>query len=125
MQIALISIGAFAFIYTPYIGQEIILPIIYATIIAILLNPVVKFLEKLKVNKIIAISLAVLLVIIVTAALIYFASIQLSLFSETYPKLKEKFDETSVQVIRWVSQTFNIRVVKINAWITEYAKRCN
>ncbi len=118
-QIALISIGAFAFVYTLYIGQEIIVPLIYATIIAILLNPVVNFLVQKKVNKIVAIALAVLLVILITALFIYFVSVQLTLFSETYPKLRDKFDEISVQLIQWFSHTFNIRISKINAWIAD------
>ena len=35
---ALISISVFAFVYTMYIGQVIIMPIVYATVIAILLR---------------------------------------------------------------------------------------
>lgn len=118
-QIALIAIGAFAFVYALYIGQGIILPIIYATIIAILLNPVVNFFVQRKINKIVAISIAVLVFILITALLIYFVSVQLTLFSETYPKLKEKFSELFIRIIQWVSQTFNIKVFKINAWITQ------
>lgn len=118
-QIALIAIGAFAFFYLLYIGQQIILPIIYATIIAILLNPLVNLLVNLNINKIVAISIAVLLVIFIIAVFIYFISMQLSLFSETYPKLKEKFNEISIEIIGWISQTFNIKIFKINAWIKE------
>jgi predicted PurR-regulated permease PerM len=118
-KIALIAIGAYAFVYAMYVGQGIILPVIYATIIAILLNPVVNFLTNRKINKIVAISMAVLLVVLITAVLIYFVSMQLTLFSETYPKLKEKFNEASVHLIRWISETFNIKVSKVNAWIAD------
>jgi len=118
-KVALIAVGAYAFVYAMYIGQGIILPIIYAIIIAILLNPVVNFLVNRKINKIVSISAAILVFILITAAFIYFVSLQLSLFSETYPKLKEKFIEQSTHVIRWISQTFNIRVSKINSWIAD------
>ena len=60
IKFALISIGAFAFFYSLYIGQQIILPLIYATIIAILLNPFVNFLVRQKINRIVAITVAVL-----------------------------------------------------------------
>ena len=40
---SLIFIGLFAFIGMLYIAQHIIVPIIYATIIAILMNPLVQF----------------------------------------------------------------------------------
>lgn len=116
-KFALISIGAFAFVYTMYIGQQIILPLIYATIIAILLNPVVNFLVRIKINRIVSITMAVVFAILIILILLYFISTQLTMFSETYPKLKEKFTETSAQVIHWASRYFNIKTYKINAWI--------
>jgi predicted PurR-regulated permease PerM len=118
-KFALISIGAFAFICTLYIGQQIILPVIYATIIAILLNPLVNFLVRKKINRTIAILLTVVAAVLVTLSLTYFISIQLSMFSETYPALKIKFSETSDQFIHWTSQYFNIKTFKINKWIQE------
>lgn len=41
IKFAFITLGAFAFITMLYIGQPIILPLLYCTIIAILLNPIV------------------------------------------------------------------------------------
>lgn len=116
-KFALIAIGIVAFTFTLYIGQSIILPLVYAAVISILLNPLVNFLVSKKINRIVAIGIAVVMTIIVTAALFYFISIQFSMFSETYPQLKEKFSETSTKVIQWVSQRFNIKEAKINEWI--------
>lgn len=118
-KFALIAIAAFAFVYTLYIAQQILLPLIYATIISILLNPVVNFLVLKKINRVIAIAIAVLIAIITTGILLYFISTQLTLFSETYPKLKEKFNATSEQAIHWVSVHFSIRTFKIKNWIKE------
>jgi predicted PurR-regulated permease PerM len=118
-KFALISIGAFAFVCAMYLGQHIILPLIYAAIAAILLNPLVVYLVKKKINKILAISLAVVLAILIVVCLIYFVSEQLSVFRETYPKLKEKFNETSEQAIHWTSDHFNINTKIINDWIKE------
>ena len=121
-KFALIAIGIFAFIFTLYIGQTIILPLLYAAVIAILLNPLVNFLVSKKINRTVAIGTAVVVTIVVTAALFYFISIQFSMFSETYPQLKEKFNETSTKVIQWVSQRFNIKETKINEWIENTKK---
>ncbi|MBK5286420.1 MAG: AI-2E family transporter [Bacteroidia bacterium] len=119
IKFALISIGTFAFVYSLYIGQEIILPIIYATIIAILLNPLVNFLVRKKMNRVVAITITVVSVVLITAWLVYFISVRLSIFSETYPALKEKFNETLNELIQWTSKYFNIRISKINKWINE------
>ncbi len=118
-KFSLIIVGALAFIYMLYIGQHIIVPLIYATVFAILLNPFVNYLISFKINKILAISFAVIFAIILLTSLLYFISAQISMFGETYPKLKEKFLENSAQLIRWTSEHFNIRQYKINAWIEQ------
>ncbi len=58
-KIALIFIGTGAFVFTMYIGREIILPLVFAALIAILLNPLVNYLIRIKIGKIFAISIVV------------------------------------------------------------------
>ncbi len=116
-KVALIFIGVYAFVYALYIGQTIIVPIVYATLLAILLNPFVNFLINRRVPKIIAISMAVALVFIMIACLVYFVSTQVSMFSDTYPQLKAKTEVTSNEFITWISTHFNIKLTKIKAWI--------
>ena len=121
-KFALITIGAFVFVYVLYIGKSIILPIIYATILAIILNPLVNLLVKKRVNRIVAISLAVLLAILCTLALLYFVSAQITMFTEIYPALEKKFTEKSIQLIQWASETFNVKVKEIDKWIATTKK---
>ncbi len=116
---ALIFISVFAFVYTMYIGQDIIIPIVYATVIAILLNPLVNFLVRKKVNQIISISIAVTLAIIAVLGVLYIVSSQVTMFSETYPQLKIKFDLASTDLVHWISEKFNIRESKILNWIKD------
>ncbi len=118
-KFALVSIGIYAFVCVMYLGQEIILPVVYATIIAMLLNPLVNFMVRKRMNRILAITLVCILAIIFTAGLLYFISMQVSLFTETYPKFKDKFNEMTEQAILWVSQEFNLKVSKINSWINK------
>jgi predicted PurR-regulated permease PerM len=118
-KFAMISIGSIAFICMLYIGQQIILPVIYATIIAILVNLFVNFLVRRKINRLVAIAITVVLAVLTTASVVYFISVQLSMFSDTYPALKIKFNETGDQLIHWGSQYFNIKPIKINKWILE------
>ena len=116
-KVALISIGGFALGLMMYVGQHIIVPILYATMIAILLNPLVNYLIRKRINKIVSISLAVVLAILALLFAIYIVSAQITLFTETYPQLKEKFIVTSTQLLHWVSEKFNIRLSTINTWI--------
>ena len=120
---AFIFIAFYAFIYTLYIGQHIIVPILYATIIAILLNPFVNFLTNKKVSKVLAITIAVMLAFAITVGFIYFISSQFSMFADAYPQLKIKVDKTGTQSIFWISKHFNISVEKINLQIQHIKDR--
>jgi predicted PurR-regulated permease PerM len=117
-RIAFVFIGIFAFVFTLYIGQRIIVPLVYATIIAILLNPLVNYLLRKKINKVVAISISVALAIFSVAIVLFVVSSQISMISDTYPALKLKFNVTSSQIVQWFSEKFNIRISKIDAWIT-------
>ncbi len=74
---ALIFISAFAFVYTLYIGKEIIVPIVYASILAILLNPFVNYLIRKKINRLVAIFISVSLTVTFVMASFYLLSTQL------------------------------------------------
>ncbi len=116
---ALIFICAFALGLTMYVGQDIIIPILYATMIAILLNPLVNYFIGKKMNKILSISIAVVLTISMLLIAIYVLSTQITLFSDSYPQLKQKFLVTSAQFLHWISGKFNIRESAINLWIKD------
>ena len=119
---SLICIGLVTFISALFILQDIILPIIYATIIAIVLSPFVNFLVRKKCNRILAISFILLIVFIITLSLVALLSSQVMQFSETLPKLIEKFNELIDQSKEWTSDYFNISTRKINLWLTSKNK---
>src|SRR5437868_3039579 len=86
-----VFIGLFAFIGMLFIAQRIIVPVIYSTIIAIVLSPIVDFFVRKKINRIIAISITLILVIFTTILIITLLSFELMQFSDSFPKLIEKF----------------------------------
>ncbi len=116
---SLIFIGLFAFIGMLYITQQIIVPIIYSTIIAIALSPLVNFFVRKKMGRVLAITLTLSLLFLIT---ILFASLlysQLNVFSESFPKLLDKFYETLNRSVIWASNNFNISRQKCNAFIAD------
>ncbi|RYU96567.1 AI-2E family transporter [Emticicia agri] len=117
LKLAQITIGLLAFFYILYIGQGIIIPFLLATIVAILLNPIVNFLMSKNFNKILAIALAILLATVVIGGVMFFIGSQLVMFSDSAPQFKEKLDEFAQNTINWVSQTFNLSKPKIQQGI--------
>lgn len=112
-------VGLSALLAILYIGQGIIVPLIFAFIIAILLNPIVHFFVRLKVNRIISIIITLLLTAIVIAAFGVLIYTQAVSFSDSWPIFVDKFSIMLNQIVSSVSHYLNIRPSIINAWITK------
>ncbi|MES2701522.1 MAG: AI-2E family transporter [Bacteroidota bacterium] len=116
---SLIFIGICTLIAALYILQGLIVPLIYATILAIVLTPLVNLLVRKRMNRLLAITLT----ITVAAALILtiFALVlsQISMFSEAIPQLMLKLDALLHQAEVWTSGKFHIHRFSVHSWRTE------
>lgn len=116
---SLLLIGLYYLVSMLSIAQGIILPVLYAIIIAILISPAVDFLVKRKANRIIAITLVLVISFAIIFALIALLSSKMSLFSDALPILVEKFTELLDQGVSWFSSYFNISAPNIIEWIAK------
>ncbi|MDP4251697.1 MAG: AI-2E family transporter [Bacteroidota bacterium] len=112
-----ILLGIAVFFFILYVGQEILIPLVFAGMIAILLNPVVLFLCRKKIPRVIAILISLIVTMLLITALFYFFISQISLFSESFPLFKQKFLAFFNDSERWVARTFNISRWKVDAWV--------
>lgn len=114
----LVFIGLIAFFAVLYIARAIIIPLVFATIIAIILHPVVNLFVRIKINRIFAIIITLFLTFLVIAAFGLLVFSQASRFAESFPKLVDKFTEILKQTIIYVSGHFNLSTKEITTWIT-------
>lgn len=108
----LVIIGIYLFFYILFLLQDILVPFAFAGLIAVLLNPVYNRLQKWKVNKILAISLTILLAILVLTALLLFLSSQVVQFGDMLPQLKQKTLSLLQDLQAWLSGRFGISAQK-------------
>ena len=101
-----------------YIAKSIIVPLVFATIIAIVLHPVVNFFVRIKINRVVAIVITLFLTFLVIAAFGVLFISQVSRFSESLPILADKFTAIFNQTITWASGYFDINAQKIHEWFT-------
>ena len=101
--IALAILGA-----TIYLGQDIIVPLALAGLLAVLLRPVEDWLVHRGMNKIVAISLALTLAIIVIVGLAALLSMQLADFADDMPKLKNNINDAYNDARRWIQRNYNV-----------------
>ena len=117
IKASLFLVGLYVFISMLSIAREILLPLIFATIVAILLSPAVTFLVNKKVNRAFSVSVVVLLALLIAGGLIVLISSQASRFRDALPQLSDKFQVLLNQFVAWASGCIHISVQKINAWI--------
>jgi predicted PurR-regulated permease PerM len=91
-----------------YIGQDIIVPFGFALLIAVLLLPVVKWMERKGVNRIIAIMICLICSLLILTALIYFLTTQVLNFTRDIPAIKKQLHEHSIIVQHWLTDHFHI-----------------
>lgn len=116
---ALLLVGFYVFFSVLSIGQEIILPLIYAGIIAISLSPAVGWFISKKIGRALSILIVLTIATLIIASFVVLLCSQASLLSEAWPTLTTKFQALLNQGIGWASDSFGISSRKINAWIAD------
>jgi predicted PurR-regulated permease PerM len=112
-------VGLSALLAILYIAQGIIVPIIFSFILAILLNPIVNFFVRIKINRIIAIIFTLLLTIFLIFGFCVFIYTQVSSFSESWPIFVNKFTIILNDSITSASRYLNMEPSLIHAWVTK------
>lgn len=119
IKASLFFIGLCALIAILYVAQSIIIPLIFAFIIAILLSPVVSMFVRLKVNRVLAIAMTLLLSIIIIFACGAFVVSQASLFADSWPTVVEKFTLLLNNTISKAAIYLDVQPQHIHEWINK------
>lgn len=115
----LILVGIFALVAMLYIAKGIIVPFVFAVIIAIVLHPVVMFMEKRGINRVIAMIVSLLVLALLLSGLVVLMISQVSRLSNSWPMLVEKFTAVINEGIQWISHHFDIKPGQIHEWIAK------
>ena len=117
VKTTILLIGIFVFTSMLYIAQDIIVPLIFSVMIAVLLYPIVNFFVRIKINRVIAIILTLVLTISVTTLVLALIFQQASIFVESWPMMVEKFSMTFNEFTHWISRYFDLNQWKVNRWL--------
>lgn len=111
--------GIMLFVYLLHVLRGIMVPLAFALIISILLNPFVNLLTAKKINRVVAISIALLVTILFVAGLMYFISSQVVKFSDNMPVLKQKFSDLFHNLQIWLQNNYSLSLSSQKEWIAE------
>ena len=117
---SLILVGLFVFVSMLALGEGIIVPILFATVLSILLSSVVDFLERKKIERIFAIWIAIFLLFFIGFLVGFFVFSRVNVFIDQLPDLMARVDVLQEKFVSWLTANFDVRQSKVNGWINEF-----
>jgi predicted PurR-regulated permease PerM len=107
----MVLVSLIALVYIIVLGKSILAPLVFALMFAVLLLPLANFLERrLRFPRSMASLLAVLLLIIALAALLYVVGSQISSLADDWPQFKQQVMTSIADLQHWISVKFHIRI---------------
>lgn len=112
-KLAMILVCLISLSYIFVLGKEILSPLLYSFLFAILLTPIAKTLEKrLKVPRGGAAALSVILMLVLIATIVYFVGEELTKLAHDWPTFKEVFMASISKFQHWFSRRFHVNVAE-------------
>ncbi|HQD09214.1 MAG TPA: AI-2E family transporter [Flavihumibacter sp.] len=115
----MVLLGLYLLFYILVLLQDIFVPICFALLLAILLNPLVNTFNKFRMPRVLSIGLAILLAILAFGGLITFLSVQFASFSDLAPQLSKRSTEIFAELQSWAQNTFGLSLKKQSTMISE------
>jgi len=118
----LISIVILGFL--AIIGEQILIPMVLGLLIAILLMPLCRFMEKrLRFPRGLSSILASLLALAIIAGVIYTLSLQVAKLANDWPQFQKQFTTLIDDLQGWISRTFGVRRKDQLLYLNDTAKK--
>jgi predicted PurR-regulated permease PerM len=118
-----ILFGLILLIVSLYYLADILVPLTFAGMIAILLNPLCNWLLNKKIPRILAIAICLLAAIVVFGSIGYFVSSQLANFLTEMPLLKKKGLELLTSLQTEIDQQLGINIANQNKWLSNLSSK--
>jgi predicted PurR-regulated permease PerM len=112
LKCTVILLGLILFVFIIFTLREILVPLCFSLLIAILLNPLTNWFGKKKLPKLMAIGLSLFIAFLFIAGLGYFLSVEIAGFTDQLPLMKKKIVELVAQLQHDISHRFNIDIEK-------------
>ncbi len=107
VHFSLMIIGTWFLLYGFYLGKDILVPLGFSFLIAVMLHPLETFFEKHRAPKVIAILLSLFIAVAVLFALFSLLSHQVRLFVNDLPAIKQNLSTFLNNAQQWISDKFH------------------
>ncbi len=119
VRFAAILISVIAIGFIAVIGEEIIIPLVFALLFSILLLPLAQFFEnKLKFGRGAASGVSVLLFVVIITLIFYTIGTQISNLSQDWPLFQKQLQTSLSDLQHWIASTFHYNIQKQKDYIS-------
>ena len=108
IKLASVLVALICLVYILFTLSDIIIPLVFSVLIAILLHPVCSWLERKNIPRIAAILLSILVLIGVLAVLVFVVSMQLGSLGDELPRITEKAELLLDKTLTMGEQYLNV-----------------
>ena len=108
--------------YFIWVAQEIVVPFAFAVLLAVLLLPMVNFLERKKFSRVLSIAIALLFSLLFISAIIYFLSTQIINFIDDIPSIKKHLNDHWITLQKWIRAKMNISLKEQDKYFNDAAE---
>ncbi len=122
LKLALVMVGILSLGYLTVIGKEILCPLVFGFLFAILLLPLCRFFEiKMKLHRGAASALSVVILLVALVLLLYVIGSQLTSVTQDWPVFKAQLTESLHNIQKWISVKFHVDLARQMAYIDSTA----
>jgi len=114
-----ILLGLISFVFALWMLKDIFVPLVFALLLALLLNPMLNWFHRKGIPKFWAILFCLLIAFTIILAIIYFLSSQVINLSDQLPLLKHKFEVIFLQFQHWLYDHLGLNFQKQDQLINE------
>jgi len=123
-RLSLVMVGLLSLGFLIVQGKEILDPLVFGFLFAILLLPVSGFLErKLKLPRSISSLLSIVLLISFVGGILYLVGTQISKLTSDWPQLQKQVGQSVNNLEGWVEDTFHIDLQRQASYLHDTAKK--
>ncbi|MGI4821532.1 MAG: AI-2E family transporter [Janthinobacterium lividum] len=119
----LVMLGLALVVFTLHIASDLIFPLLFAAIFAIMLQPVKQWLVRHRVPPLLAIGLTVVLGVASLLALLYFIYLEAGQLAGQMPMFKTKFVQVLGQLTQWLNTRFGLTNEKLMSYVNDASSR--
>jgi predicted PurR-regulated permease PerM len=124
VRLAMVLVSLIALFYIAILGKEILSPMIFGLLFAILLLPVASFFEKrLKLPRSAASALSVLTLLLSIAIIFYLVGSQISSLADDWPQFKHQINTSLSSLQHWISIKFHVNIHQQMSYVNNAASK--